>query len=197
MARKVVDIDVVLIDASPLLTLARVERLQALEHFAVPLKIVDQVAYEASKPDNDVTGRVRDWLERRGNQIDIIETSVGVGFATRRSRDPQTPSRNLGELAVEEYALQHILRGPSHTPLVLFEDPDVLRVEMAQSKRVHLLNTAGLLAGLEARGAFPDGTAVLAQINAARRTPMDVIDRPANTRRLRSAWIRKVVPDVG
>jgi hypothetical protein len=49
MARKVVDVSVVIPDASPVLTLARIGRIDLLSSFTVPIRIVDQVHYEITR----------------------------------------------------------------------------------------------------------------------------------------------------
>jgi hypothetical protein len=50
--------------------------------------------------------------------------TMGVGYQTRRARNPQEPSANLGEIAVDEYATSlSRMTGPGFVPLALFEDP--------------------------------------------------------------------------
>jgi hypothetical protein len=49
MARKAVDVAVIIPDASPVLTLVRIGRIDLLGSFTVPIKIVDQVFYEITK----------------------------------------------------------------------------------------------------------------------------------------------------
>jgi hypothetical protein len=146
MARRIVDVAVIIPDASPVLTLARIGRIDLLGSFTVPIKIVDQAYFEITKPENDPAGEVAAALNRLHNHIEIIETNVGVGFQTRRARNPREPSGNLGEIAVDEYAtmLAHTT-GPGFVPLVLFEDPDVMELRIARLKDVHLLNTTGWL----------------------------------------------------
>ena len=190
--KRAVDVAVVIPDASPVLTLARINRLDLLLTFSVPIKIVDQVHYEITKPENDPDGRVGDWLKRLGNQIEIIETNIGVGFRTRRALDPKTPSGNLGEIAVDEYATMLVhTTSPLFIPLVLFEDPDVVDLRIARLKDAHMLNTTGWLRALMAHGLLPDGEAIIEDINRSRKTPMAPFDRPARTRKLRSTYIRK------
>lgn len=191
MARKAtIDVAVIIPDASPILTLARIGRLDLLATFNVPIKIVDQVHYEVTKSQNDPAGEVAAFFKRSGNRIEIVETSVGVGFQTRLARNPATPSRNLGEIAVDEYAsLLNDTTGPSFVPLVLFEDPDVLSLRIARLKRVHLLYTTGWLAALSQEGILPDAKSAIDQVNASWRSPMIPYDRPARTRKLRSVWI--------
>ena len=196
MARKDVDVAVIVPDASPVLTLARIGRLDLFDTFAAPIQIVDQVAYEITKAANDPQGRVAAWLARMGNRIAIVETNVGVGFQTRRLRDPTTPGGNLGEIAVDEYATQLALAAsPTFVPLVLFEDPDVLETRIARLPRVHLLNTAAWIRGLASEGIIPDGPEILEAINAQRTSPMIPLERPGRTRRIQSRWTRKPACD--
>jgi hypothetical protein len=192
MARRSIDVAVIIPDASPVLTLARVGRLDLLGTFAVPVQIVDQVHYEITKPENDPKGDVAAGLQRLHNQIEIVETNVGVGFATRRARDPQTPGGGLGEIAVDEYAtaLAHST-GPNFVPLVLFEDPDVMELRIAHLKGVHLLNTTAWLLTLHREGLLPEGLDLVEQINALRKTPMLPFEKVGLTRRVRSTWLRR------
>jgi hypothetical protein len=192
MARKSVDVAVIIPDASPVLTLARINRLDLFETFAAPVQIVDQVHYEITKAANDPNGLVAAWLKRMGNRIAIIETNVGIGFQVRRSRNPDTPGGNLGEIAVDEYATQLALAAsPTFIPLVLFEDPDILETRIARLPRVHLLNTAAWIRALADEKIIPDGLELLDAINAQRKSPMIPLERPGRTRRLQSKWIRK------
>jgi hypothetical protein len=198
MTRKLVDVAVIIPDASPVLTLARIDRLDLFETFSAPIQIVDQVHYEVTKPANDPDGKVAAWIKRMGNRITIVETNVGVGFQTRLSRNPKTPSGNLGEIAVDEYATQLALAAsPTFVPLVLFEDPDVLETRIARLPRVHLLNTAAWIRGLADDGIIADGAKVLDAINAQRKSPMMPLERPGRTRRIQSKWTRRPTDDVG
>jgi hypothetical protein len=71
------------------------------------------------------------FFPQMGNQIEIVETNVGVGFQTRRARDPKSPSSNLGEDA------RNLARtmGLNFVPPGLFEDPDVLTLPVANPLR--------------------------------------------------------------
>ena len=66
--------------ASPVLTLARIGRLDLLGSFTVLVRIVDQVHYEIMRPENDPKGEAAAGLERLHNQIEVVETNVGVGY---------------------------------------------------------------------------------------------------------------------
>jgi hypothetical protein len=192
MARKIVDVAVIIPDASPVLTLARVGRVDLLASFTAPINIVDQVHYEITKPQNDPQGKVAAALKRLHNQIEIVETNVGVGFQAKRARNPSEPSANLGEIAVDEYATSLArTSGPNFVPLVLFEDPDVMELRIARLKNVHLLNTTAWLLTLHREGLLPEGLDLVAEINSTRKTPMTPFEKVGLSRRVRSTWLRR------
>lgn len=192
MTRKTVDVAVIIPDASPVLTLARIGRIDLLSSFTVPIKIVDQVHYEITKPQNDPTGEVAAAIKRLHNQIEIVETMVGLGFQTKRSRNPQEPSGNLGEIAVDEYATSLARRtGPSFVPLVLFEDPDIMELRIARLKNVHLLNTTGWLMTLHREGLLPEALELIEKINSTRKMPMLPFEKVGLTKKVRSTWLRR------
>ena len=192
MARRTVDVAVIIPDASPVLTLARIGQLNLLGSFTVPVRIVDQVHYEITRPENDPSGEVAAGLERLHNQIEVIETNVGIGYQTRRARNPQEPSGNLGEIAVDEYAtILARSTGPGFVPLVLFEDPDVMELRIARLKGVHLLNTTAWLLTLYREGLLPEGLDLVEKINGNRKTPLLPFDKVGQTKSVRSSWLRR------
>ena len=192
MSRKTVDVAVIFPDASPILTLSRIGRLDLLMCFSVPIKIVDQVHYEITKPQNDPNGEVATVLSRLHNQVEIVETNIGVGYRVRRARNPREPSSNLGEIAVDEYAtlLAHTT-GPAFVPLVLFEDPDVMELRIARLQGVHLLNTTAWLLSLFREGMLPEGLDLVEEINSTRKTPMIPFEKVELTKKIHSAWLRR------
>lgn len=192
MARRTVDVAVIIPDASPVLTLARIGRLDLFDTFTVPIHIVDQVEYEITKEANDPKGEVGTWLRRIGNRVVIEETLVGFGFRTKLERGETPSSANLGEIAVDEYATRLAMRGsPNFVPLVLFEDPDVLETRIARLPRVHLLNTAAWIRALTDEEIIADGPALLAAIDAQRSSPLKPVERPGQTARVRSRWLTR------
>lgn len=192
MARRAVDVAVIIPDASPVLTLARIGRLDLFETFTAPIHIVDQVRYEITKPANDPNGEVGAWLERMGNRVVIEETFLGLGFRTRIERGETPSGANLGEIAVDEYATRLALHGSqTFVPLVLFEDPDVLETRIARLPRVHLLNTAAWIRALADEEIIADGPALLEAINAQRKSPLMPLERPGRTTRVRSRWLTR------
>jgi hypothetical protein len=190
--KKFVDVVVIIPDASPVLTLARIGRVDLLGSFSIPIHIVDQVHYEITKKANDPDGQIAAALHRLQNQIVIVPTVTGAGFKALRATNPEYPSKNLGEQAVDEYA-RSIARpqSPIFVPLVLFEDPDVLKLQLARTKGVHLLNTTGWLETLGDEGLLTDAKQLVAQIDALRKTAMIPFERGVRTRKVKSSWLRR------
>jgi len=192
VARRTVDIAVIIPDASPVLTLARIGRVDLLGSFTVPVRIVDQVDYEIRKQENDPKGEVGAALALLHNQIEVVETNVGVGYQTRRARNPQEPSGDLGEIAVDEYATRLARStGPGFVPLVLFEDPDVMQLRVARLRGVHMLNTTAWLLTLHREGLLPEGIELVERINSTRATPLVPFEKVGLTNRVRSSWLRR------
>ena len=192
MTRKVVDVAVIIPDASPVLTLARIGRIDLLGSFTVPIKIVDQVFYEITKTQNDPKGEVGAALKKLHNQIDIVETNVGVGYQKRRERNPEEPSTNVAEIAVDEYATSLArATGAAFVPLVLFEDPDIMELRIARLKNVHLLNTTAWLLTLHREGFLPEALELIEKINATRKTPLVPFEKVGATKKVRSTWLRR------
>jgi hypothetical protein len=80
--RKITDIAVLIPDASPVMTLSRLGRLDLLGRFAVPIHIVDQVYWKVTRPQNDPDGMIAAGLHRLHNQFVVIETATAAGFRT-------------------------------------------------------------------------------------------------------------------
>jgi hypothetical protein len=196
--KQIVDVAVILADASPIRTLHRIGRLDVLSLFNLTIHIVDHVHWEVTKPENDPDGSIAAALFKLGNQIQVVETLTGLGFQAKRGRDPKTPSRNVGEQAVNEYAVGLARsNGPRFVPLVFYEDPDMEELPVAQLKNVHMLNTTAFLTALHQAGILPEGLELIAKINKLRKTPMLPVDRPARTKKIRSTWIRRSADETG
>ncbi len=196
MVRKRVPTALIVPDASPLVTLGRVGRLDVLSLFTVPIHIVDVVLEEAQRSPNDTSGAVRRWWETRPNNVQEVSTLVGDGLRYRRSRGENPKTGGLGEIAVDEYASIVARTGrQDEIPLVLFEDPDILELSVTRLKNVHLMNTSALLLNLHRMDILRDGRDIVARINALRKTPMEPIDRPAKTSKHQSSLGGAVVKE--
>lgn len=189
---KLIDVAVIIPDASPIMTLARIDRLDLLDRISVPIHIVDQVHYEITKPANDPDGKIAKALRRLHNQIEIIPTVTGLGFRAMRESDPDYPSRDLGEQAVDEYARRiSRLQSPPFIPLILFEDPDVLELAIGRMKGVHLINTKAWLISLGEEGLLPDSIQLIEKIDQLRSTSMVPFEKDTRTKKVRSVWLRR------
>jgi hypothetical protein len=74
MPREAIDVAVIIPDASPVLTLARIGRPDVLGGFSVPVRVVDQVHDEIARPDNDRNSDVPAGLRRLHNNLEIVES---------------------------------------------------------------------------------------------------------------------------
>ncbi len=81
--------------------------------------------------------------------------------------------------------------GPAFVPLVLFEDPDVLQLRVAQLRGVHMLNTTAWLLTLHREGLLPEGIELVEQINSTRATPLVPFEKVGLTERVRSSWLHR------
>jgi hypothetical protein len=96
---------VIIPDASPVITLARIDRLDLFETFTAPIRVVDQVGYEVTTPANDPDGRLAAWLARMGNRIAVVETFVGFGFRPKLDRGEIPKGGNLARIIAVGAAL--------------------------------------------------------------------------------------------
>jgi hypothetical protein len=179
------------------MTLARIDRLDLLQCFSVPIHIVDQVHWEITKPQNDPDGKIAAALNSLHNQIEVVVTAAGAGFKAIRATNSAFRSSNLGEQAVDEYARRiSQLQSPPFIPLVLFEDPDVLKLQVAKLKGVHLLNTKAWLVALGEEGLLPDAHELIEKIDALRKTAMVPFEKDARSRKIKSVWLRRSFANV-
>ena len=159
----------------------------------MPIKIVDQVHDEITRPENDSRGDIAVALHRLHNHIECSETNVGAGFRARRARGEDPSSRNLGEIAVDEYAdvARPQLRPRLRAAGAVRSIPDVLELRIARLTNVHLLNTTAWLMTLHREGlaARRAGTGRSDQCGA--QDPMVPFERQGLTKKVRSTWLRR------
>ena len=77
--------------------------------------------YEITKNANDPDGKIAAALHRLQNQVQIIPTVTEAGFKALREVDPNYPSKNLGEQAVDEYARRIARLQMRKTAMIPFE----------------------------------------------------------------------------
>ena len=142
-----------------------------------------------TKSANDPDGSIAAAIQRMGNSLQVVETAVGTGFRTMRARDPSFRSKNLGEQAVAEHVLRLLdQKAPGFVPLVWFEDPGVVEMEMFKNERIHFLTTAALLQILLRSGLLPDAKSIQRQIDGQRKSPLAKVERPGRIMKRVSQW---------
>ena len=171
-----------------MLTLARIGRTDLLGSFTVPVRIVDQVRYEITKPENDPKGEVAAALARLHNQIEIVETNVGVGYQTRRARNPREPSATWRDRCGR---IRHDFgaeRRPRFCAARAFRRPRCDGLADCAAPRT---NTAAWLLTLHREGLLPEGLELVEKINTGRATPLVPFEKVGLTKRVRSSWLRR------
>lgn len=189
MPRKRIPVRIVVPDTTPFVKLGKIGRLDLLDHFTVPLVVVDQVAHEMRHGSHDQTTTLDRWLGRNANRIDVVCTEIGETFRKARIVDPLHPGGNLGERAVEEYARRYARDTPrTYVPIVLFEDRDVIEeTELTRTKGVHLVNIRAWLGTLKRLDIVPDADHVLDRmLEHGKLNPH--FEKPARTKDVGGVW---------
>jgi hypothetical protein len=177
-------IRLVIPDSGPLISLAKIDRLDLLERFKCQIIITDVVAMEVTDGPDDAkdVGLLRGWLANRGNQISIEETTYGHLVKSNRELFEAVPDelkpemkrklrrKNSGELSIREFSdtIRNRLERDDSV-LVLFEDKNVK--SMSFGSHVHLMSLWSLAKSLEAMGVIPSADRLFDDIEDAGRVP--------------------------
>jgi len=160
---------IIVADAGPLIRLAAAGLLDTLRGLNRRIVLVDRVEEEVigdrSKPFAE---EVAAWIDRSGDMILHVQTVVGEGIASLRSRDrtPQedrllkTALRDSGELAVREF-VGHWHPTDSASALVLYEDARVAVLFLDSDFSVTLMTTLAFAETLAEWGVNADAVAAL------------------------------------
>lgn len=88
-------------DAGPLISLGKADKLDILLKLELPIYIVDQVHYEATReskfPD---ARRIERFVRANAGMVHIFETEVGKAAARRRAAGETARQRGQGEAAL-------------------------------------------------------------------------------------------------
>lgn len=194
--------DMILMDSSPLIYLAKAGCLNLLLHFARRIYVPDEVYFEsagrwfdpylANVPPPADAVQIRDFMRVNADRFQTVQTQLG--FVLQRDRLAGLPVdvANAGEMAaVSVFERRRELTGLREPVLVIFEDSEVpLRFA---NKDVHLLSTFALFLVMEKAGYLVSAQAAFNTIPAGERPsrlPVDVsvvgdtsyvglIDRPS------------------
>jgi hypothetical protein len=160
---------IIVADAGPLIRLAAAGLLDTMRGLNRRIVLVDRVEEEVigdrSKPFAE---EVAAWIDRSGDLILHVQTVVGEGIASLRSRDrtPQedrllkTALRDSGELAVREF-VGHWHPTDSASALVLYEDARVAVLFLDSDFSVTLMTTLAFAETIAEWGVNADAVAAL------------------------------------
>lgn len=210
-------IEVVIPDAGPLISLARADALGILLIFKdeVRLVITDFVEFEVTRnrdkfPD---AKRICDFINKNAGIVEIRETTLGeamkktVQVRERYDEDegfrnamkavghepPQVP-KDIGELTIVSYANSLITEPPGIPVLVLAEDDFFLHSGAVTPGNAHVLSTRALLDTLQILGKIPDAAAIWEDIQKARpNINQDKVDRQAS--KIKTEWLGAIDDD--
>ncbi|MFG6082883.1 hypothetical protein ACEUZ9_004115 [Paracoccus litorisediminis] len=178
-------VTLVIVDASPLFTLAVIDRLDLLQAFGRPIYVTDVVQKECLRyPDRPRTDRLRDWFSESGsNQRHVIETAIGPAYdrALEMERDGiSNATADLGEWSMTWVMnnLSALVRRLNLTPdehigLILVDDNDYATSGGRHGqlpKNTHFLSTRAFFIALAELDVISSETDLREAIKAAGRT---------------------------
>lgn len=181
--------DMVLMDSSPLIYLAKADCLHLLLKFEARVFIPDEVYFEAAgrwlgpdpspklteHPPKDALDIAR-FIADNAEHFQIVETQLGALLAQQRRNGLDPKIDNAGEMAAASvFDRRRELTGDRLPVLLVFEDSEVPLI-FAQ-KDVHLLSTYALLVAMELAGHLPSAQAAFERIPAGQRPSTKAIDK--------------------
>ncbi len=165
------NLNLIVTDASPLITLAVAEALDTLLLPRIPVVIPDMVRFEVvrdlSRPG---AAAVADWIRKNEpNKVRVASTEVYEEYEVLRSVNPATRSKNRGEMAAAE-VLDRALAAADSGAVLLFEDSLVRKPNflVRLPDEVVIASTSEFLFGLERRGLIPSARGILDRAVAVR-----------------------------
>ncbi len=156
--------DLIVTDASPLITLAAADALDCLTIPGWRVVIPDMVYAEVTRDLARLgAASVVHWVRAHQDQVTIAPTEVYTEFVALQTLQPDIRSRGRGEQAALETLKAEITADPELQALLLVEDNDVRRRGFVRAlpDRVMAISTGELLAELEAAGRIQSADHVL------------------------------------
>ena len=150
----------ILMDATPIIFLAKINQLDLLLAFDIPIYLPKEVEYETvaklaakeNRDQNEEEQLIADFFAKQSllKRVFIIKTLVCEIVEIKRREDPNFSSQGDGEVAANSLFLNRGSYGIDGPALLLYEDTDVKTV--FQQQDVHFLTTYGLLVAMEKAG---------------------------------------------
>jgi len=178
-------------DAGPLISLGKADALAILLRLQLPIYVVDQVLFEATRDERfDDARRIGDFVSGHPEMVHVFETEVGKDAARRRAEGEAGRQKGRGEAAIAEFLARVDEVAEADAPiLLLYEDSDVRKSRFVLPDNIHVISTRALLVGMERRGLIHSADAVWrAIIDSGRQAMNGETDHPATTPRGPSRW---------
>lgn len=178
--------DMILMDASPLIYLAKARHLDLLLNFASHIYVADEVYFECAerwlKPfvtDGDAPQdaiQIAEFIRANEKNISVKETQLGQQLRKLRLANEKVDIQNAGEMAaVSLFDRRREITGGRDPVLVIFEDTEVpLRFA---NKDVHLMTTFALFVAMERAGYIESALDAFESIPKGSRPSEIVVDK--------------------
>lgn len=186
-------IAVVMPDTGPLISLARIGRLDLLDRFRSQILFTDAVQVELIDGPQDDPDRatLTEWIASGGTRIRIVETAYGTLLQQNRELLRYVPEaerarfrrhsrvKDAGENPIRELADEIRDTLSCDAPgLVLFEDASVMKMDFGPYVRV--MTTWSFAVALERLEVIPPASELFDRIEDTGRTPpRQAFDRPS------------------
>lgn len=177
--------DMILMDASPLIYLAKAHCLELLLNFAKNIYVPDEVYFESAGrwfdpysgygiPPQDAI-QIAEFAGGHQGKIIVKDTQLGVELKKRRLAGDKVEIQNAGEMAARSLLdRRREITGGRAPVLVIFEDTEVpLRFA---GKDIHLMSTFALLLAMEKAGHIDSAQRAFDSIPAGARPSGSPID---------------------
>lgn len=169
--------ELVVPDASPLITLAYAGRLDLLLVLGIKIVVVDMVKIELTRHPTPTSYIILDFLVN--NHINIIETDTGKE-AVERGESAQR--KHEGERAIQDFLFEFhdkTVGIGGKNVLLLFEDNKIAGTAFVLPDNVYLLSTKSFLFELQRRGLIPSAEEIMNEALAkGRECSQHEVDRP-------------------
>jgi hypothetical protein len=186
-------IRLVIPDSGPLISLARIGRLDLIDRFRCPILITDVVEMELldAPADGPDVPFFQEWLGNKGNRIQIVETTYGQLLRQNRELLALLPAeqqsaqkrrfkvKNAGELSIREFSdeVRNTL-SDQDSVLVLFEDRKVRKLSFGE--HVHMMSSWSLAKAVENLGLISSAEELFDEIE--RTPPRDPFEKEGRSK---------------
>lgn len=161
--------DLIVTDASPLITLALGDQLHALTAPGLRVVIPDAVWVEATRVESAPgASELIDWIARNDHQVSTRPTEVGQD-QLQRLRDGRS-IRGMGEAAALEVLATTAEYHPSRHLFLIFEDRDLEKRTIILPERAYAITTGDWLRLAERKGLIQSADEALDRAAARGRT---------------------------